>query len=325
MILKDGNGSTVELTERNTIIKTAHDHEQYTKLRNAVRFHKALGPVGLAPILLGDNGKSIELEYIEENISRADPVDFQDTVRRNAICLLLNLQQHYVIHTDLTEYNYILQQYRICPVDWSEARFAWEDVPNKRMGMDADWLYPSLLKHIPDSNRIVRKWIAIRQHIKDLRGYGTVLDLGCLYGDITAMAASEGFRVVGVDNGMFDKEWQAIAHDIWPISNMAFYEWDIGNMVGYDRDIVLMLSSWSHYIQQYSLEDGINLLARVLNECGILFFENHLYGDGPGHERFKSEEDHLQLFNELGATAVPITTLEVGGRPFSRTVYKVTK
>lgn len=321
MIIKQGNGSTVELTDHNTIIKTAHDHEQYTKLRNAVRFHKALGPKGVAPQLLVDYDTSIELEYVEDNTDRSDQGCFEDNLRRNAIRLLLNLKKHNVYHTDLTEYNYIPQEYRLCPVDWSEARFGWENAPNKRIGMDADWLYPSLLAHITDHNRIVRKWLAIREHIKPLRGYGTVLDLGCLYGDITAMAASEGFRVLGADNGMFDKDWKGIALELWP--EVVFVERNLAEVEYHnDFDVVLMLSSWSHFIEQHSYADGLEVLDSILEGSKTLFFENHLFGDGPGHKNIQTEEDHLALFKGLNATAIPITTIPVGGRNFSRTVYK---
>jgi SAM-dependent methyltransferase len=324
MLLKDSGGVTVELTNQNTILKTAHDHDQYTKLRNAVRFHKLLGPLGIAPQLLVDNDSSIELEYVEDNADRSDDAKFQDNFRRNAIRLLLKLKQLNVFHTDLTEYNYVVQESRVCPYDWSEARFGWETAPNKRAGMDADWLYPSLLHHMGDHNRIVRKWLAISQHIKPMRGWGRVLDLGCLYGDISAMATSEGFKVTGVDNNAFDEKAIEHAQAMWN-PHVQFITEDMYNYGYYKYDIVLMLSSWSHFVANNNFEMGVELLWDILSNCGVLFFENHVFGDGPGNENLKTEEDHLNLFKTFNATAVPITTIPVGGRPFSRTVYKVSK
>lgn len=320
--LKDSNGSTVVLTDSSTVIKTAHDHEQYAKLRNAVRFHRLLGPLGIAPQLLADNDSNIELEYIQDSTDKSNQAHFEDNLRRNAIKLLLNLKKYNVYHTDLTEYNYIPQEYRLCPIDWSEARFGWENAPNKRQGMDADWLYPSLLHHITDHNRIVRKWIAVREHIKHLRGYGRVLDLGCLYGDISAMASTEGFDVIAIDNGAFDTEWDKVAFSYFK-HGPSFIKCDMFEWDDYKYDVVCCLSSWSHFVKQNSYDVGVSLLDNILQECGVLFFENHLKGDGPGV--IESERDHIELFKKLGATATPITTISVGGRPFSRTVYKVIK
>lgn len=315
-------------TDRNTILKKAHTEYGKQSLQNSLRFYRALEGTGVTPLLYDAGDDFIEIEYILPDRIPSDPDElgrYQDKVRYYSAKHLLILRKYGIIHSDLTAYNYTLWHGKPRIYDWESAKFVWEETPQKREGMDADHLYPSLLAQIPDTNRVLRRWLAISERIKHLRGYGVLWDLGTLYGDFVGFALSEGFISAGFDNGMFDQKCIEIAKLRWQEFGGIFWKQNILDIPSYNVDVILLLSTWSHMLHHHPMTICEDFLENVINSAGRVYFECQLYGDGPGPEMFKTDTDILRYLKRYTTKVTPIVTIDVAGRPFKRTVWEIEK
>lgn len=311
------------------IIKRAKSDTGLGEIQNCIRFIRALEDTDFVPKLLHVGSSEVHVEKIieDEPLILADTSEFvsgQNSIRLGAIEILLELLSRNIFHGDLTEYNIKIRNNKPVIIDWGESRFGWETEPTKRAGIDADYLYPALLNFIPDTNRIIRRWLAIRREIKHLRGFGKFLDLGTLYGDFVAMARSEGFVAAGYDNNGFDTSGLEIAKHRWGKYGVRFEQSDL---IDFDikSDVMTLLSVWTYLERDYGFDKAFEFLKRVVANSSYLFFETHLQGDGFGPEFLKTDDDVKKLLIKAGASSVrPLITIDVAGRNASRTVWKVT-
>jgi hypothetical protein len=321
------------------VIKIARKSEARSRVENEARVLRRLAGTGIAPELIIKEGAAILITDLGDRYPH--PVQSEEALRRSAIRLLWQLRVAGIRHGDATDLNTIIVGDQMKLVDFEEAHF-WDDpTPDKRDRPDSYYVWqtvagtPSLSAGPPDTSRIVRRWaaIAIQLNVRERDGVGpegkTLLDLGCHTGDITAMARVDGLDVVGVDRG----DWPHVGFDsvtaaraLWGDMGCQFESRDILKLpdAAFARDVVLLLSSWAYIVRDYGKDNGIELLARIVGRCGVLFFEPHLCGDGPGPDFLKSEDDVAALLKRVG-DAEPIITLPVAGREASRTVWQVSK
>ena len=300
------------------VVKQANTLQGEAEITNAVRFFLALEDTAYVPKLIGHSATELRYVYAE-----AAPVTDETIARRNAIHALLKLKQRSIIHGDLTAYNFVFVDNVPKIFDWGEARFAWETTV-KRAGMDADWFYPAL--ELPDTARIWRRWKAIREYSVPFRGYGKLLDLGTLYGDFVALATSEGLRARGYDRGAFDTDCIRTASNMWQQYGCEFNEADITQLAdgALRSDITLLFSVWTYVINQYGKPAAEEFLARVIDNCEILFFENHIAGDGFAAD-FLTEDYLEDTLKSMASCVEPLVRIPVAGRDAERIVWKVCK
>lgn len=307
----------VETELRNgQIIKRAITVKGQQELKNAVRFYRALADTTYVPALIDYSDDALVIEQV-----RATPVTDENVVRKNCIHLLAQLLKYNIIHSDLTGYNYVIQDNVPKVFDWGEARFAWEQ-PLKRAGMDADWFYPSL--NLPETTRIMARWRAIRDFLVPYRGFGTLVDLGTLYGDFVALAHTEGLRSVGYDGGYFDRACIDVASQQWQQYGCEFHELDLTDYdFGDNPDVILLFSTWTYLANRDGADTAEQFLEQCIQNCEILFFENHSTGDGFAPDWMT--EDYLESTLKRMATGVEfLARIPVAGRNASRIVWKVT-
>jgi SAM-dependent methyltransferase len=186
-----------------------------------------------------------------------------------------------------------------------------------------------------DTPRVARRWRAVLWAL-GAAGNCTLplkdksfLDLGCFQGDFCALAAAEGMHAFGVDQGGFRTGENSIeiARQLWdgfPFGELTLTQHNITEWPSYVADVVMMFSTWSYIVKDHGLARAEEVLAKVIAEAGVLFFENQLYGDGPGPEFLKIDEDIRTTLHRLGGSTVKaLATFPVTGRPGSRTVWEV--
>jgi hypothetical protein len=142
------------------------------------------------------------------------------------------------------------------------------------------------------------------------------------------MAASEGMRATGIDQGGFRTGENSIhrARALWgdlPFGSVEFHQQDI---MSYEKffyhDVIMMFSTWPYIANCCGREMAEDLIGRIVRACGTFFFETQLYGDGPGPEFLKTDADVEAMLRRFGHVT-NVATFPVTGRPASRTVWKV--
>lgn len=277
---------------------------------------------------------------LQQDLGDHEPPTDGEALRRNMVWMLAWLRWRGVRHGDLTGPNVILHNNRPALVDWQEGHFLTEPAPQKSPHSDSYFVCRYLSGTAgpdghADTPRIARRWLAVLDSLgctmvdpclpmKDK----TFLDIGCFQGDFVALAASEGMLALGIDPGGFRSGENAIeiGRDLWrgfpPIGIVKMEQGDVFDFIQFDNDVVMMFSTWPYLVQQKGRAEATALLARIIKECGVFFFETQLYGDGPGPDFHRTDEDVGNMLAQWGSVE-KLVTIPVTGRPASRTVWRV--
>lgn len=335
-------GMEVLLEDDGTIVKVAKDLVNEVGLRNENRLLKLLEGEGVAPKSLKKTKTKLMQERVDgwnlRDATDRGEVVIQDGegVRRNAVRFLSTLREHRVRHGDLTPPNlFITAGDRIVAVDWQQSHLFSEPFPDRRTS-DSFLLWrtlsqmPSKVHPTPDTPRVIRRWMAVA---KDLGGEDgvdalegvTLLDLGCYAGDFCGMAAADGMKTTGVDLGGFNPEVDSLewANSLWPhLSFIRTNIMDVTNTLLSEHEVVLLFSTWSYLVKDYGRDAASDLISRITKNSRVLYFENQLFGDGPGPEFFQSDSDISDFLKGFGKVK-KLTTIPVTGRNASRSVWSV--
>lgn len=333
----DHGGPGLEVTrEKSGIVKRAFCDGDLEGIRNEARMLKELRGTGFAPELLEEGDDYIR----QEDLGESQPVQDGEALRYNAVRLLWTLRQHRVRHGDLTGGNIIIKGDRPIAIDFQQSNFFDEPPMDKRKLSDAYYLWRSVQQPAkehptPDTPRVMRRWLAVMGamgglSLRDSMAGKTLLDLGCFQGDFCAMAAANGMFAIGIDRGGFrqGENSMEIAEELWAdmvkAGPLQFYQRDIIERADFSCDAVLLFSTWAYICNEYGKEKAFDLLDRIVSQCGILFFETQLAGDGPGPDFLVTDDDVGNMLGQFG-TPQPLVTIPVTDRPAERTVWKVTK
>lgn len=307
-------------------------------IHNEARFLRILEDTGFVPRLLEEQSDYI----VQEDVGECESVKDMQTLRRNCVRLLLAILGRLVRHQDLSFVNVIIRNDFAYAIDFQQSRLYGEE-PNPQERYETDsallWKWLAVLKNpqgIADENRIIRRWISVMAsmdnslcRISRLQGK-TFLDLGCFQGDFVAMAAAEGMEAEGVDFGGFrtGEDSIEIARELWKGTPCQFTKANIVDLPAsyFERDVVMMFSTWSYIAERYGWVRAKQVLEDIIEHCGVLFFENQLWGDGPGPNALQTDEDVMGLLLSCGASGPePLITIPVNGRDAQRTVWRASK
>ena len=335
------------------ILKLARDAHNAAALANEARWLSSLEGAGIAPSII-DAGQGWVLE---QDLGDSDPAPTNgEAFRRHMIQVIWTLRDRGVRHGDLTSANIVLRDNRPWLIDWQEAHAFDEPAPRKRPVSDsylgfrtvADWPVAAtaqdpLERGKADTPRIARRWLAVLDDLGCIRATGrppvwgrSFLDLGCFQGDFVAMAAAEGMRAWGIDQGGFRSGENSIeiARDLWgsmgdavtTAGGVHFDQADIMDLHAFTFDVVLLFSTWSYMVRDYGEAAARAKLAEIIEDCGVLYFENQLAGDGPGPAFFQSDDDVGHYLARLAGPSGQVrklVTIPVTGRQAARSVFAV--
>ncbi len=300
---------------------------------------QAMAHTGYTPELIAQYRTAI----VQQDLGITERVTDPELFRRNCVRMLATIRAKGLRHGDLTASNIIVRDNHPYAIDWQESHDLDAEAPQKSPYSDS-WLLMRALSEWPDQHgqcdtpRVARRWKAVLEDQgadRDLTLplYGKrLLDLGCFQGDFTALAAAEGMKAYGVDRGGFrtgensvtigTKLWSSFRFGELSLYWMDFMAPQPGQVCHFGADIVLLFSTWPYIVLEYGREKAEEVLARIINECGVLYFETQLAGDGPGPAFFKTEADVGYLLGQYGE-AKALVTIPVTGRDAERTVWRV--
>jgi SAM-dependent methyltransferase len=280
---------------------------------NAAMFLTKMAGTGFVPMAqINDNGLRIQ------NLGESEKVWDEIAFRRNCARLLIKLQELNIAHGDLTSKNIIVKDNQPVVIDWFQAKNLNDLTPKKRPEGDAFHLWTAAAELSPDTSRHLRRWLAIREHI----GAGSLLDLGCADGDFCLFAASErediSVPIMGVD-----KDPEAIIRmaELCEGLGVDFRVRDIMKIDDFLYDTVLLLSVWP-YIYNRTGAAARQLLKKVSQRAGQLIFESQLYGDGPGPNFLRTDQDVYEMLSGYGSVE-RLAQIPVHGRNTARSVWLV--
>lgn len=323
-----------------------HLWENKKAIANEARILRILAGSGIAPELIEQHD-----DYIVETYIKAEPVEDGEQFRRNIARLLWTLRYYEIHHDDMVGQNMIVRANSVpIAVDWHEAHFFNEPCPPRHASPDFHFLLPwaatvvpSVAHGAPDYPRIIRRWRVVCGSLYTAPGGGsiaahpgltgkTLLDLGCFQGDFCALAAAEGMHATGVDGGGFrsGEDSIQIAHALWDSMHgrLAWKKMDIMDVDDFRYDAVLLFSIWPYIVQTHGKKAALELLSRIMQQLsrrrprGKLFFETQLYGDGPGPDFLRTEDDVEAMLAAVG-TPKALVRIHVTNRPAHRTVWEV--
>ena len=297
---------------------------------------EAMDGSGFTPMMI-----NVGRDYIEqEDMGDTETPNDMEAWRRNCVRMLAEIRARGLRHGDLVGSNIITRGNHPNAIDWQEGHLLTEPAPQKQPWSDS----ALLMRHIagtpgPDGQmdipRVARRWGVVLGALGantnltlPLKGK-SFLDLGCFQGDFVALAAAEGMIATGVDAGGFrsgensieigQKLWADFPFGEIRLRRMSIYKWS-----GYD--VVMLFSTWPYIVKDFGWDLACGLLRSIINENEVLFFETQLYGDGPGPEQLKTDDDVAALLFGEGATTVKnLGTFPVTNRPASRTIWEVRK
>lgn len=333
------------ITKQALHVKNNRGHDVYRAnvkaLMNEARLLRHLANSGIAPRLYecGDDW------ILQEDLGVSEKPQDMEANRRHLVRMVATMRQYGVRHGDLTGPNVIVHQDVPRAIDWQEGHLLGEVPPQKSPSTDSDFMGRYLAGTPgPDGNcdtpRVGRRWLAVlgslggtllkKNPVTNLPLMGkTFMDLGCFQGDFVAMAATEGMGAWGLDPGGFRSGEDAIAigQELWkdfPFGEVSLVH---GDALRPDRrfqyDVVMMFSTWPYLVQQVGRGEAEALLGRILQDCGVLFFETQLWGDGPGPDFLKTDADVEAMLERFG-TVDHLIRIPVTGRPAARSVWRVT-
>lgn len=147
----------------------------------------------------------------------------------------------------------------------------------------------------------------------------TFLDLGCYQGDFCGMAAAEGMEAVGIDCSI---DRITAAKEIWAGTACTFHHIDILDWTDFHYDVVIMFSTWCYIVRQYQRAKAVDLISRIMEQCGVFFFETQLWGDREGPDFFQCDDDVRRLLEQFGDVQL-LVTLPIGSGDIHRSVWEV--
>lgn len=342
-------GMEVFRSSGHRIVKSAQDSANIKAIKNEARMLKVMEDSPFVPSLTytGANFTHQEDMGIDEGFRDGE------LFRRNCIRLLADLRKHEVRHGDCTSANLIIRNDIPYLIDWQESHLLSEPAPQKQPWTDSFMIWRTVAEMRStetgenDTPRVARRWLAVLQdqnavqHNDDnplpLKGK-TLTDLGCFQGDFVAAATIEGMEAFGLDRGGFrtNEDSIKIGQELWRgliapqhrLCHADIAKPSVG-FIDFCKDIVLLFSTWPYVLDEYGAEVAIDLLRRIIDAQkplgGVLYFESQYYGDGPGPEMFKCDDDVEEFFDvEVGAKATRLVTIPVTGRDAQRTVWRVT-
>ncbi len=287
-----------------------------------------------------------DILYEEDLGDGGIPLD-AEVWRQNCVRMLASIRSRGLRHGDLRGNNIITRGAHKgergndpYAIDWQEAHYLGDVPPQKSPFSDSMFLMQHIIgtvgpTGVADVPRVARRWGAIL----GVMGAATnlelplkgklFLDLGCFQGDFCALAASEGMHAHGIDQGGFRTGENSIeiANRLWgefPFGAVTFSQRNILDWDGFAAHVVVMFSTWSYIVKDFGHHRAVNLLATIIQQAGTFFFENQLFGDGPGPEFLRTDEDiQIMLLGAGARTVKAIGTFPVTGRPASRTVWMV--
>lgn len=294
------------------------------EIDNRTQMLRLLGPTGFAPKLIEARSDYVLQEDLGDSEDVSNGIEFW----LNSIRLLLALRDNQIRHGDLTSPNIIIRDNVPMAIDFAQSSLFSESSKEKRPEADSYHLWQFVLgqSNTAALSRTIERWQAI-QHALGCDSWcppagccdkKRLLDLGCFSGESCAMAAADGFKTFGVD---LDGDQIQIAQERWGDS-CAFKKQDALKMKSFKYDAILMLSTWPYIVQREGKKAALELLDAIVNDCGSLFFETQLYGDGPGPSFLKTEEDVAKMLSKFG-TPTPLVSLPVEGRDAKRCVWQV--
>ncbi len=308
-------------------------------LMNEARMLTLLSGGGIAPELYNRGDDWIDQEDLGENEVPTD----MELHRRRSVWMVAKIRALGLRHGDLTGPNIIVRDNTPKAIDWQEGHLLGEVPPQKSPHTDSEFLGRYLAGTPgPDGNcdtpRVGRRWLAVLGALggtllaKDpasnlpLKGK-TFMDLGCFQGDFPALAAVEGMEAHGLDAGGFrsGENSVSIGRALWsnfPFGSVVLHDGDIVHLHRFDYDVVMMFSTWPYIVNDYGREAAERLLGRIVSDCGVLFFETQLYGDGPGPAFLETDSDVEAMLDKYGQVT-HLIRIPVTGRPASRSVWKV--
>ncbi len=336
-LLKDQEHVTTHRGADNRILKTAKDDTGMQHLSNETAYLAMMATSGYVPKVLDFLGtQEAPTSIFLEDLGDTQPVTENDALLTHAIFLLASLRQRGIWHGDLTAPNIIIRDDKPHAIDFGESMFLdaskWNVFPKRP---EPDWFH--LLRAMEahgDPRRIIRRWLAIRDSMgigHDLHGK-FLLDFGCNEGYMTALAAANGASATGWD---FDQLVCANARTRWaelPMSadkgqfHLMFIHQSIEHLRRFEakHDIALCLSVYPYLIQQIGEEDSRLILAKMVSDFDMLFFEAQSFGDGPGPSFWPDQKavgEYLTVFGHVRE----VCRLDIPGRQAERVTWLVTK
>ena len=335
-LIKDQQHVTTHRGSDGRILKTAKDGDGMWHLSNEISFLATMAPSGYAPKFLEGIGPTeAPTSIFLEDLGDTEPVTDNDVVLTHAIHLLSWLRTLRIRHGDLTAPNIIIRNDKPYAIDFAEAIDL--DAPPTRQPKrpEPDWFHLlQAIQHHGDPRRIIRRWLAMR----DTFGVGqtmegkSLIDFGCNEGYMVALAAADGANAVGWD---FDQMACANARTRWAelprsIDRNQFFLAFMHQNIEYIRhsdwkgNIALCLSVYPYLIQQLGEEDSRWILAKMVSNYDILFFEAQSAGDGPGPV-FWADQDAVGEYLTVFGKVEEVCRLNIAGRQAERVTWKVTK
>lgn len=309
-------------------------------LMNEARMLEHLSGSRIAPEMIERGADWI----MQQDLGVSEKPQDMEFHRRQMVRMVATMRQYGVRHGDLTGLNVITHQDVPQAIDWQEGHILGEMPPQKSPATDSDFLCRYLIGTAGpdgtfDTPRVARRWLAVlgslggtrlaKNPVSNLPLKGkTFMDLGCFQGDFVALAATEGMRASGIDPGGFRSGEDAIeiGNELWKDFPFGEIILSHGDALWPDRhfryDVVMMFSTWPYLVQQAGREEAEALLGRIMQDCGVLFFETQLYGDGPGPDFFQTDNDVASMLGQYGQVH-RLINIPVTGRPASRSVFKV--
>ncbi len=331
-LLKDQIHMTTHREHNGRIIKTAKDAEGVFHLSQEMAFLAMMAPSGYVATLMDFVGAVEAPHGIElTDLGDTEPVTNTDELLTHAIHLLNWLRRSRIYHGDLTAPNIIIRGNKPYAIDFGESIDL--DAPPTRQPKrpEPDWFHLlQAVQHHGDPRRIIRRWLAIRKSLNfdSLEGKSLV-DFGCHEGFMVALAAADGADALGLD---FDKETSKNSLVRWSSLQTLLKGFNLSlvnqNIDGFwheeTYDIGLCLSVYPYLIQQLGEEHARLILAKMVTNFDVLFFESQSSGDGPGPAFWKDQADVGEYLTVFGKVE-EVCRLKIAGRDAERVTWKVTK
>lgn len=332
-------GMLVFRDEERGIIKRGYGPADIEGVHTEAKMLRIMEGTGFTPKLYEEGDDYIVQEDLGKQV-----YDIHDgeLLRRESARFLMTIREKRIRHGDLTGANLFIKNDRPIFIDWQQSSFFDDPDPYEKRSLTDSYFFwrtmqsfPSKLHPTPDTPRVIRRWMAVsgalggfakrKGHPGPLVGK-TLLDLGCFQGDFSALAAADGMIPTGIDMGGFrtGEDSIAIAEEMWRGKAGTFQKINIMDVRNFEYDAVLMFSTWAYIYNEYGQDAAYGLIRRIMDQCGSLFFETQLAGDGPGQAYLVTDDDVGNMLGQFGVPN-PIGTFHVAGRPANRTVWRVYK
>lgn len=330
---KDGPVGLRVTRTKQGILKEAYGDIDLEGVKNEAYMLQKLEVSGIAPKLL-DQGENW---ILEEDLGKGEPIRDEEKIRHNMVRVLWELRQAGIHHGDMTAVNIIIKNNFPKIIDFQQSNLFENPTYRKHPLCDGyyGWRYvwkAPIAGGTPDTSRIVGRWLAVLGSLTGHRPNALVgkrlLDIGCFRGDFPAMAAAEGMYAHGIDVGGFRSGENSIAtaRETWGYmgDQIQFTNKNIMDHEDFNYDVVMMFSTWPYIVNDFDRTAAVELLKKIVNQCGVFFFETQLHGDGPGPNFLLEESDVASMFGKF-AEVRSIINLPVWGRSATRTVWRIEK